>query len=78
VKTFINDWRFVVLISLLLGFAPFFPEPHIFGKMRWIAGGALGMKPIDWFDFFWHAWPFALLIRLGVLAILRKRKTASQ
>ena len=50
-----------LIASLTLGLAPFFPEPHIWGKIKWIAGGAHGMAAMDWFDFFMHAAPFAWL-----------------
>ena len=49
-------------MALTLGLAPFSPEPHILGKIRWIAGGANGMAAIDWFDFFIHAAPWIWLI----------------
>lgn len=70
---FWNDWSFVLLSCLILGLAPFFPEPHIIGKIRWVAGGAVGMKALDWFDLFWHGWPFLLLIRLLAVKFLLKR-----
>jgi hypothetical protein len=60
----INDWRFVVLLALTLGLAPYLPEPHIFGKIKWILGGARGMGLIDWLDFVLHAIPWLLLLRL--------------
>ena len=50
-----------ILASLTLGLAPFVPEPHILGKIRWIAGGAKGMTMIDWFDFLMHFAPFVWL-----------------
>lgn len=53
-------WLWLVA-SLTLGLAPFSPEPHIVGKLRWVAGGAVGMKPIDWFDLLMHGTPFLLL-----------------
>tara|TARA_R110000787_G_scaffold59922_13_gene135928 strand:- start:29619 stop:29846 length:228 start_codon:yes stop_codon:yes gene_type:complete len=59
-----NNWRLVILLCLALGFAPFFPEPHIYGKLKWILGGAEGMKIMDWFDVLLHGFPFILLIRL--------------
>lgn len=58
-----NDWSFLLIASLTLGLAPFYPEPHIVGKIRWIAGGANGMQWLDWFDFIWHGLPWAFLIR---------------
>jgi hypothetical protein len=68
-KEIINDWKFVILMTLTLGLAPFTPEPHIVGKIRWIWGGAIGMGAIDWFDVVMHGTPFILLIRLIVLKI---------
>ena len=58
----INDWRLIILLCVTLGLAPYFPEPHIWGKIRWIAGGANGMQPMDWFDFVFHGAPWFLLI----------------
>lgn len=66
-KSSLNNWRFVILLCLTLGLAPFVPEPHIWGKIRWIAGGAKGMAALDWFDFLFHAIPWILLLRLIVL-----------
>lgn len=51
-----------LVISLSLGLAPFFPEPHLFGKVRWLLGGAEGMQPMDWFDLLLHGTPWLLLI----------------
>jgi hypothetical protein len=60
----LNDWRLVILLCLTIGLAPFFPEPHIYGKLKWMLGGAEGMTIMDWFDFLLHGLPFVLLIRL--------------
>ena len=60
----LNDWRLVILLCLTLGLAPFFPEPHIFGKLKWMLGGAEGMTIMDWYDVLLHGLPFVLLIRL--------------
>jgi hypothetical protein len=68
-KDTINNWRFLILLSLTLGLAPFVPEPHIFGKVKWILGGANGMQMMDWFDFFFHGIPFFLLLRLIFLKL---------
>lgn len=73
-KQSINSWRFIILLTLTLGLAPFFPEPHIFGKVRWILGGAEGMEFLDWFDFVFHGIPWALLIRLIYLQLAGKLK----
>ncbi len=63
-RSVINDWRFVVVACLTLGLAPYSPEPHFFGKIRWVAGGAVGMQTMDWFDLFFHGLPWLLLLRL--------------
>jgi len=44
-------------MCLTLGLAPFVPEPHIWGKVRWIMGGAKGMQAMDYFDFVMHGTP---------------------
>jgi len=54
------DYKILIPIVLLLGFAPFYPEPHIVEKLRMLLAGTL-KRPIDVFDLVWHAWPFALL-----------------
>lgn len=54
------EYKYLVPLALVLGFAPFYPEPHIVEKLRMLFGGTL-KRPIDIFDLFWHAWPFALL-----------------
>ncbi|SFR92993.1 hypothetical protein SAMN04488010_3868 [Maribacter stanieri] len=60
----LNNWKLIVLLCLTLGLAPFFPEPHIYGKLKWILGGAIGMQFMDWFDVLLHGLPFILLGRL--------------
>ncbi|EDM43023.1 hypothetical protein SCB49_12399 [unidentified eubacterium SCB49] len=65
----INNWKLIILLCLTLGLAPFFPEPHIWGKLKWIAGGAKGMVFKDWFDVLLHGTPFLLLIRIVFLKI---------
>ncbi|MBN8682666.1 MAG: hypothetical protein J0L99_08430 [Chitinophagales bacterium] len=67
---FYNDWKIVLMGCLTLGLAPFTPEPHIIGKIRWVIGGAIGMQPMDWFDLFFHGFPWLLLLRLGVKAVI--------
>lgn len=69
-KEIINDWKLMLLFSLTLGLAPFLPEPHLFGKVRWILGGANGMQLMDWLDFLMHGTPVFLLIRIGVLKFM--------
>ena len=68
----INNWRIIILACLTLGLAPFFPEPHIFGKVKWILGGAKGMELMDWFDTLLHGFPYVLLIRIIILKLMNK------
>ena len=68
----LNDWKIILLLCLTLGLAPFFPEPHIVGKLKWIAGGAAGMKPMDWFDVLLHGLPWILLLRIIIIKTLNK------
>ncbi len=73
-NSFLNNWKVVILLCLVLGLAPFFPEPHLWGKLKWIYGGAVGMKAIDWFDVFFHGFPFLLLLRLLILKLIVRDK----
>ncbi|MBT8303752.1 MAG: hypothetical protein KJP09_04715 [Bacteroidia bacterium] len=68
----INDWKLIAVLCLTLGLAPFTPEPHIWGKLKWIAGGANGMQLVDWFDTVMHGFPFVLLLRFLILKIIKK------
>lgn len=70
-----NNWKLIILLCLTLGLAPFFPEPHIVGKLKWIAGGANGMQALDWFDTLLHGFPFILLIRIIILKLTSKNAT---
>jgi len=54
------DYKFLIPVVLLLGFAPFSPQPHIVEKIMLLMAGTL-KRPIDIFDLFWHSWPFLLL-----------------
>ena len=63
---YLNNWKLVLGLCLTLGLAPYFPEPHIWGKINWIRGGARGMELIDWFDFVMHGLPWVLLLRLAI------------
>jgi hypothetical protein len=66
-KSFLDQPLPIILLCLTLGLAPFVPEPHIVGKVRWVLGGAEGMQPMDYFDLLFHGFPWLLLIRIGVL-----------
>jgi len=54
-------------IALLMTFAPFVPEPHLWQKLNMLLDGTL-VKPLDIFDLFWHGLPITLLvIKLGFM-----------
>jgi len=74
VSAFINNWKMVIALCLTLGLAPFLPEPHIWGKLRWVAGGARGMGGLDWFDLLFHGLPWLLLLRLLIVSLVRRLK----
>ena len=67
-----NNWKLIIILCLTLGLAPYYPEPHIVGKIKWIAGGANEMQLMDWFDTVLHGLPFILLIRLILLNLTIK------
>jgi len=50
----------IVLLCLTLGLAPFFPEPHVWQKIKLLLAGQLS-RPVDIFDLFLHGTPFLLL-----------------
>jgi hypothetical protein len=55
-------YLYPTILSLTLGLAPLLPEPHLVGQLRWLAGGAVGMGPVDWFDLALHGAPWAWLL----------------
>lgn len=56
--------------ALTVGLMPFFPEPHLFQKLRMIADGTL-RRPLDLFDLALHAAPWVLLIvKLARMVVL--------
>lgn len=50
----------LTIVALLLGLAPFSPEPHLWEKLKMLAEGTL-VRPIDIFDLFMHGAPVLLL-----------------
>ena len=50
----------LILAALLVGLAPFFPEPHLLEKLRLLAAGELN-RALDIFDLLMHAAPSILL-----------------
>jgi hypothetical protein len=62
----------LVIITLVMAFAPFSPEPHLLEKSRMLVQGELS-KAIDIFDLFWHSF----LIVILVIRLLRLKKPAN-
>ncbi len=55
----------LIVCCLTIGLAPFTPEPHLWGKLKWIAGGGDGMQLMDYGDLLLHGSPWmALLVAL--------------
>ena len=63
------SWTFLIPAALLLGLAPFLPEPHLLEKLRMLESGQLS-RPVDIFDLFMHGAPFLLI--LGKLLLGRR------
>ena len=66
-----------LMASLTLGLAPFTPEPHLFGKLRWVGGGAVGMTAMDWGDLVMHGAPLLWLAWAVVAWLQAKSKEIS-
>jgi hypothetical protein len=61
----------LLIIALTLGLAPFWPEPHLWEKLKMLEAGELH-RAIDIFDLMLHALPWLLLVgKLGRLLQLR-------
>ena len=63
--------QMIALPALLLGLAPFVPEPHLWQKLKMLADGSLS-TPMDIFDLFLHGTPVALLI----IKLIRDRRAS--
>ena len=54
----------IVPLAVLLGLAPFTPEPHLWEKLRMLFAGTL-VRPIDIFDLLLHGTPLLVLLSLN-------------
>ena len=59
----------LAIIAVVLGLAPFYPQPHLFEKLGMLFSGTL-TRPIDIFDLLMHGTPVVLL----VLKLLRLKR----
>jgi hypothetical protein len=59
---FLDYFNYSTLVpaAILLGLAPFFPQPHLWEKLVMLKNGTLA-KPIDIFDLIMHATPLLIL-----------------
>lgn len=57
-----GNLKLAIVLVFTLGLAPFTPEPHIWGKIKWVLGGANGMQAMDYFDLVLHGAPWMYLI----------------
>ena len=72
-QQFLDKIPFSILIAgtLTLGLAPFFPEPHVWEKLKMLMAGSLS-RPIDIFDLFMHGTIPALLIIKSISLLFGK------
>ncbi|MCW8933123.1 MAG: RND transporter [Gammaproteobacteria bacterium] len=64
----------LIIATVLLGLAPFVPEPHLWEKLKMLSDGSL-TKAIDIFDLFMHGTPLILLIsKLTFMALDNQQK----
>jgi len=63
--------------ALVLGLAPFVPEPHLWQKLKMLTAGTL-TRPIDIFDLAMHlSMPLLLVFKLVRMARPEKKHRAS-
>ncbi len=55
------------MLCVTLGLAPFTP-PHIVEKLLMLLKGQL-VRPIDWFDLFFHMIPWVLLVLKAIVSL---------
>lgn len=61
----------LLIAALALGLAPYFPEPHLWEKLKMLAAGTL-RNPVDVFDLLMHGTPVVLLaLKLVRMAMTR-------
>ena len=67
-----KNLKFTFLLALTLGLAPFFPEPHIWQKLKLIIGGSAGgFDLMDWWDVIIHGTPWLLFLRALYFKLLK-------
>lgn len=54
-------WTFLLPVAIVLGLAPFRPEPHLVEKLSMLVHGGL-TRPLDIFDLLMHGTPLLLVV----------------
>ena len=67
-KSLLDNGALILMAIITLGLAPFVPEPHIWGKVKWLLGGGVGMTSADYFDAVMHGTPWIL----GIIYVIRR------
>lgn len=67
------SWPPLIILALLLGLAPYVPEPHLVEKIRLLSQGQL-TRPLDIFDLGYHALPLLLLLLKGVRELQQRKR----
>ena len=65
----------LVVITLVMAFAPFSPEPHLVEKTRMLANSGL-TRGIDIFDLFWHSF-LIVILAIRLIRLWRTKKLAN-
>jgi len=60
-------WGLIIIACLTIGLAPFNP-PHIWEKLQMLSRGRL-VRPLDWFDLFFHGTPWLLLVLKTIFTV---------
>lgn len=63
-----------LVLCLTLGIMPYDSEPHLVGKLRWLAGGGVGMDLLDYWDLVMHGAPWLYLGYVSVVSFIQKHK----
>ncbi len=66
--------RLLIAGALLLGLAPFMPEPHLWEKLKMLAAGKLA-RPLDIFDLLLHV-SLPVLLALKLVRQWDQRRTS--
>ena len=73
-----DELNLAIIACLTLGLAPFVPEPHIVGKLRWLFGGGVGMETMDYFDLIWHSLPWIFLFYVLIKKALKNKSKGTE